>query len=378
MVDKNNKVVSNSISKKKKIAIITITIAILVIAVVLISLFVLKPYVNYSNAIKYSETGEFDKAISIFEELEGYKDSEDRITEIKYLKAKSLMDSEDYQAAYELFIELNEYKDCEKLKTDCIYQQAIVAIGAEDFRKARTLLDSITDDDKNEYRESKSLYDKCDQLEKEEQMKISYDKAKDLYDNKKYYEAAYSFNELKDEKYKNSEELFNESVYNYYISYVNDIEEKIKNDEEIVFEEDDIGAWINDLIEKSYKDINKWNNKFNNLMDEYYRIEAKLIINSDGSKNEKGSKYNTGIYELAMIAKITKAPKTIEGSSILFRVEYSGPTIMIGNPAKYSAEIVDGYAYAYIYTPHSGTYDIKIYFEGELLDSRTVSVIESE
>ena len=71
MVDKNNKVVSNSISKKKKIAIITITIAILVIAVVLISLFVLKPYVNYSNAIKYSETGEFDKAISIFEELEG-------------------------------------------------------------------------------------------------------------------------------------------------------------------------------------------------------------------------------------------------------------------------------------------------------------------
>lgn len=65
-------------------------------------------------------------------------------------------------------------------------------------------------------------------------------------------------------------------------------------------------------------------------MDEYYRIEAKLIINSDGSKNEKGSKYNTGIYELAMIAKITKAPKTIEGSSILFRVEYSGPTIMIG------------------------------------------------
>lgn len=328
-------------SKKKKIVIITTLIVIITIGSALTGVFVLKPYLSYTDAIKYTESGEYDKAIAIFNELE-------------------------------------DYKDCKELKIDCIYQKAMAAIEIEDFRTARTLLDSITDNAKEEYKESKALYDKCDQLEKEEKLKIKYEDAKKLYNDQMYSEAAKAFNELQSEKYKDSKELFNESVYNYYVAYVKGVEKKINNEEEIEVDESYMGHWVNMLIQDSYKDINDWAQKMNDLIESLSKVEAKLIINNDGSKEEKGSKYNAGILELAMIAKITKCPKG-SNSEILFSIDYSGPTLMLnGNHVDYLSESVDGYAYAYIYTPYEGTYNIKIYDGSELLDSRTVTVVNAE
>lgn len=368
-----------SLSKAKKVIIISVVVISIAIASIIIGFYVAKPYINYNNAVKYLELGKYDDAIELFQTLNDYKDSKEKVIEAKYLKAKSLMDNGDYKTSYDLFNELAGYKDCEDLKIECIYQQAVASVNDEDFRNARSLLDSITNNNKNDYKNSKELYEKCDQLEKDEKLKIKYDEAKKLYDGKEYYKSAYLFYELKNEQYKDSEDLFNESVYNYYINYVKDIEKKVNNDEEIIFEEDDISAWVNELIEKSYKDIKSWNKKFNDLCDEYYRVEAKLIICSDDYKEEQGSEYVKGIYQLCMIAKITKAHKGGLQGRILFTADYSGPTLMInGKHVEYLADIKDGYAYAYIYTPTSGTYTVKIYSGEKLLDSRTVTIFDKE
>lgn len=309
--------------KSKKVIIISVVVLSIAIASIIIGFYVAKPYINYNNAIKYLELGKYDDAIELFQTLNDYKDSKEKVIEAKYLKAKSLMDNGDYKTSYDLFNELAGYKDCEDLKIECIYQQAVASVNDEDFRNARSLLDSITNNNKNDYKNSKELYEKCDQLEKDEKLKIKYDEAKKLYDGKEYYKSAYLFYELKNEQYKDSEDLFNESVYNYYINYVKDIEEKVNNDEEIIFEEDDISVWVNELIEKSYKDIKSWNKKFSDLCDKYYSYKNfKGIMEAQIGDIIKFGNYENKEIEWYVIGKKNNKILVITKDSIKYK-EYN-------------------------------------------------------
>jgi len=106
--------------RKKKIKIISILTSVLVCiiaAVVLVLTLVIFPNNKYNDAVALMNAKKYDEAIVAFEDLDGYKDSEDKIKEAKYAKAVSLMSAEKYDEAKKEFEALGEYKDsADKLK----------------------------------------------------------------------------------------------------------------------------------------------------------------------------------------------------------------------------------------------------------------------
>ncbi len=94
-------------SKKRKL--IGIVALVLVVAGIVAGIFISKG-ASYNKAMENVASGEYDIAISAFEKLNGYKDSEEQIIETKYQKAVSLL-TEDGDAAYALFKELGDYKE---------------------------------------------------------------------------------------------------------------------------------------------------------------------------------------------------------------------------------------------------------------------------
>ncbi len=66
---------------------------------------------KYQYALSLLNSEKYDEAIKIFEEISDYKDSKTQINECKYRKAKSLYDSNDLTNSYKIFKEIKTYKD---------------------------------------------------------------------------------------------------------------------------------------------------------------------------------------------------------------------------------------------------------------------------
>ena len=94
----------------KKVAIACALFAVLAIMIIFV-VNVVVPNVKYNKAIDLMENGEYTEAIVTFKELDGHKDSTDRITECNYLIATELAAEEKIEEAYEAFISLGDYKD---------------------------------------------------------------------------------------------------------------------------------------------------------------------------------------------------------------------------------------------------------------------------
>lgn len=297
--------------KSKKFIVSAIMIFILVVVIILLGFFVFKPYIDYNNAVGYIENGEYDNAIELFQELDDYKDSKEKIVEAKYLKAKSLMNNGDYVTSYDLLDELTGYKDCDELKIECVYQQAIAAVNDEDFRKARTLLDSITDNNKNEYKDSKKFYEKCDQLEKEEKLKIEYDAAQKLLKEENYAEAIDKFSTLMNNNYKDSKEKYFFCEYKYAEMLINKFETAVNQGEKFSDDDlDNIDTTLYDLIAYEYDGVETLVNKYNEINDLYYKWDVELVVNESKTANDfsnnKNSFYNAEV--IAAHIKINKIP----------------------------------------------------------------------
>ena len=119
--------------RKRKIITKIIKIAAPIVSLVIVLAVLLNqviiPNSKYDNAMALMEAGEYSKAASAFEKLDGYKDSESKVVEcntilldIKYKKAIASMDSGKYIEAYEAFIELDGYEDSAE-KAESIYEK---------------------------------------------------------------------------------------------------------------------------------------------------------------------------------------------------------------------------------------------------------------
>ncbi len=77
----------------------------------------------YENAVTLMNAGEYEKAIEVFEKLEDYQDSRERMNvcnaEIQYNRALSLMQAGEYTEAIKAFQELNGYQDSEEQIAVC-------------------------------------------------------------------------------------------------------------------------------------------------------------------------------------------------------------------------------------------------------------------
>ena len=105
--------------RNKKIAIITTPIVCAVIAFIIVLNTVIIPNGKYNNAIALMDAGKYGEAILVFEALEGYKDSANKIEECNYNNAIALMDAGKYGEALLVFEALEGYKDSANKIEEC-------------------------------------------------------------------------------------------------------------------------------------------------------------------------------------------------------------------------------------------------------------------
>ena len=103
--------------RKRTIAIVT-PIIVVCIAFVIVLFTVILPSIRYNKAVELYNAGQYEEAITAFEALNGYKDSQTQIkmceTAIKdrdYSAAVALYETGQYEEAITAFEALNEYKD---------------------------------------------------------------------------------------------------------------------------------------------------------------------------------------------------------------------------------------------------------------------------
>lgn len=128
-------------STKKGNIITAVVVALLAILLVVLMI-VGQAYENakkYNEAIEQMNKGNYDDAIDLFEKLEDYEDSQEKLTESKYLKAKSYLEDERYSDARDIFEDLGEYEDSDELVKICDFGEI-----KESYWDASDLPDIIT------------------------------------------------------------------------------------------------------------------------------------------------------------------------------------------------------------------------------------------
>lgn len=151
--------IENEKAKQQYIKIAKIGGPILAAAIVFIIILnsVIIPSVKYNSAVKMMNNGEYEDAITAFEELDGYKESENQIKECNYLNAKDLLDAKKYDEAYAILNELGETDSI----NESMYNSAMEYIKADDKISAYLLLSKIVGykDSGDKAKEYKPLYE---------------------------------------------------------------------------------------------------------------------------------------------------------------------------------------------------------------------------
>ena len=119
------KVVEKNSKLFKKIATVTLIVCALIIIFTVVGIKIATA-VEYNNAVALFDEGKYVEAIFAFEELDGYKDSLERIQECKYNDAIARINSGDYICAYNTLRVLGEYKDSVE-KAEAIYDEYKIA-----------------------------------------------------------------------------------------------------------------------------------------------------------------------------------------------------------------------------------------------------------
>ncbi|MBQ2899611.1 MAG: TIR domain-containing protein, partial [Oscillospiraceae bacterium] len=188
--------------KNKKIAAILLPIVALITAAAIVYVTVVQPMMNYNAVLSIMEEGRYEEAIAGFEAMNGYKDSEEHISECKYCIASGLVDEKKYEEAIAAFKEIEEYKNSKELIIKCSD-----AIKEDIYQKALSLMDEGKNDEAidafgniKDYKDSTELIAKCEENIKEEK----YLAAAALFEKGEYEAAISAFEEIKD--YKDSAE----------------------------------------------------------------------------------------------------------------------------------------------------------------------------
>lgn len=130
----------------------------------------MKSYMDlkYTEAVQKMEAGEYSEAISIFSELENYKDSASKVEYVNNLKAYAeadqLFKSGEYGLSAKKFSELGEFQDSkqraesasEYFETDVKYRKAKQNFENGEFSSALEIFQGIKD-----YKDSSELFQEC-------------------------------------------------------------------------------------------------------------------------------------------------------------------------------------------------------------------------
>ena len=190
------------VPKKNNKPKIFIAIAVIVVVIIAINAIRFLPgfivETKYNSAVELQENKNYSEAITKFQELGDYEDSEKRIKECKYQNALLLIEAEDFSGAKGLLSELKGYNtDIETKLQICDYSIAKKHLEKGKYDKAEELFKELGD-----YGDSKEMIKEC-----------SYRKALSFIEGKKYTEAIEILSTMK--KYSEASEKINEAKYLY-------------------------------------------------------------------------------------------------------------------------------------------------------------------
>ena len=174
-------------------------------AVALAVVFYIIPQSKYDEASKLYNDGQYEQSVIAFEELKGYKDSDQMVEKAQiaikdaaYDKAMKLYLDGNYADAIAAFGEMEDYRDSKSMIVN-----AREALYDEEYVKAKGLLDSgdylgaiAVFEELDNYRDSKEKIEEV----KEKMRADLYDAAVTYFENQNYVEALNLFTELKDYK----------------------------------------------------------------------------------------------------------------------------------------------------------------------------------
>lgn len=136
--------------QRKKTALIVTSILVVVIAAFFLLTKVIIPNNQYNDALALMEAGEYAKAIDYFEELDGYRDSEEKIQQChtaildgRYRNACAMMDDGRYEEAIAAFEALDGYRDSASKISQCRYQQATALMNAGELDEAYAIFQQL-------------------------------------------------------------------------------------------------------------------------------------------------------------------------------------------------------------------------------------------
>jgi len=194
----DRRIAAEKAAKKRKIVIAIVT-SIIVASIAFLIVFATviiprqKKEEKYDAAVELYNAGKYDDAISAFEALNGYKDSEVQIEKIKdekYSAAIELYNAGKYDDAISAFEALNGHKDSEaqieKIK-DEKYSAAIEFYYVGKYDDAISAFEAL-----NGYKDSEAQIEKCETAIRDKK----YAAAIELYNTGKYEDAIEAFTAL--------------------------------------------------------------------------------------------------------------------------------------------------------------------------------------
>ena len=108
---------------------------------------VIIPNVQYSNAERLLQNGEYDEAVQTFTHLGDFKDASEKVLETKYDWAKSKLAQGDTEGAISLFSMLGDYSDAKaqatEIQNQVQYDKAMSAFQAEKYDDAQALFSEL-------------------------------------------------------------------------------------------------------------------------------------------------------------------------------------------------------------------------------------------
>lgn len=96
----------------------------------------LMPELQYQKAAREQNAGNYEKAQEIYEGLEDYKDSPERIVGVKLARIRAVMSEGDYLQAMELLEEVRDRPEYDSYMADCIYSLGVLAFNDKDLDSA--------------------------------------------------------------------------------------------------------------------------------------------------------------------------------------------------------------------------------------------------
>ena len=149
------------------------------------------PAMKYNQAGKALENNSFEEAITIYTELDNYKDSKEKITECRYEQAKWYLEKEEYILAIDTLREIESYKDSSALIEENLFSYAKNLMTNKQYKEAIGIFEANENvyEEARELRQEASYYYALELSEKE-----NYEQALE------YFDKAFKFADTQDKK----------------------------------------------------------------------------------------------------------------------------------------------------------------------------------